>query len=417
MEIHRDLYLSKLLLRKHNTLIKVITGVRRCGKSFLLSTIFKRHLMANGVKEDHIVEVAFDDKESEQYRNPDTFYNYAKSRLADSEMHYFLLDEVQLLGDFEAVLNGLMRRKNADIYVTGSNAKFLSKDVITEFRGRGDEIHMQPLTFSEFMSIYTGDRLQGLDEYLTYGGIPIVVLEADLNQKIEILKTLFSETYITDIITRHKLRKLGEMEDLLNILSSNIGTLTNPNKLEAAFHSKKKSSITSTTIARYLDYLEEAYLIERARRYDVKGKAYIETPVKYYYSDLGLRNARINFRQLEATHGIENVIYNELRSRVYNVDIGVVPITERNKNGIPLHKQLEVDFIANKGSRRYYIQSAYMIPDAAKLEQESRSLRKIDDSFKKIIVTYNAPSPQYNDDGILVMSIFEFLLNPNSLDL
>ncbi len=416
MEISRDAYLQKLILRMHNGLIKVVTGIRRCGKSYLLCNIFKSYLLSQGVSNDHIIEMAFDDRENIKYRDADEFYNFAKSQMTDDNMYYFLLDEVQMLSDFESVLNGLLRRQNADIYVTGSNAKFLSRDVITEFRGRGDEVHMQPLSFSEFMSQYQGDRLSGWNEYVLYGGLPPVVLAKDPEHKIEMLNSLFSETYITDIVGRNNIRNVGEMEDLLNILASNIGTLTSPTKLQATFKSVKKSKITATTITKYLGYLSESYLIEYAKRYDIKGKAYIETPLKYYFTDLGLRNARINFRQIEMPHSMENVIYNELRNRGLNVDVGTVIISDKNLSGTVARKQLEVDFVANKASKRYYIQSAYAIPDEAKRNQEIRPLKAIDDSFKKIVITTDAPAPLYSDDGILTMSIFDFLLDKNSLD-
>jgi len=417
MEIKRDFYLQKLLLRKHNRLVKVITGVRRCGKSYLLNTIFKRHLLANGVPEDHIIEVAFDDKENEAYRDPDAFYPYAKSRLTDGAMHYFLLDEVQMLRDFEGVLNGLIHRQNADVYVTGSNAKFLSRDVISEFRGRGDEVHLSPLSFAEFMSVYDGDKRDGWEEYMLYGGLPTVVLATETEHKMELLNSLFSETYISDILSRHKIKNVGEFEDLLNFLSSNIGSLTNPSKLSDTFRSVKKSKITPNTISKYIGHLEEAYLLASAKRYDVKGRGYIGSPMKYYYVDLGLRNSRLEFSQLEPTHSLENIIYNELRCRGFNVAVGLVPFAERNSAGIPLRKQFEVDFVASKGSKRYYIQAAYMIPDERKREQELRALREIGDSFKKILVTYHAPAPLYNSDGIMTINIFDFLLKENSLDL
>lgn len=416
MEIKRDFYLNKLIQRKHNGLVKVVTGIRRCGKSYLLFMLFKYHLITEGVAPDHVIEMAFDVRENKKYRNPDVFDAYAKEKLVDDNMHYFLLDEVQLLDDFESVLNGLIRHRNVDVYVTGSNAKFLSKDVITEFRGRGDEIHMRPLSFAEFMTVYDGDRYRGFEDFILYGGLPPVVLISTAEEKIDFLERLFKETYISDIVGRNKIRNVGEMEELLDILASNIGTLTNPQKLQDTFRSVKKSRITSVTISKYLGYLAEAYLIEPAKRFDIRGKAYIETPLKYYYVDLGLRNARINFRQVEMTHIMENVIYNELRMRKFNVDVGCVTISERNEKGIPVRKQLKVDFVCNKGSKRYYIQSAYAIPDEAKRMQEERPLKRIDDSFKKIIITRDTPRAQYTEDGFLMMNVFEFLLNPNSLD-
>ena len=416
MEIKRDVYLNRLIQRKHNGLVKVVTGVRRCGKSYLLSVLFKDHLFAEGVTPDHIIEMAFDVRENRKYRNPDVFEAYAKGKIVDDKMHYFLLDEVQLLDDFEAVLNGLIRHRNADVYVTGSNAKFLSKDVITEFRGRGDEIHMRPLSFAEFMTVYEGDRYQGFEDFILYGGLPPVVLLPAAEEKVDFLEHLFKETYISDIVGRNRIRNVSEMEELLDILASNIGTLTNPQKLQNTFRSIKNSRITSVTISKYLGYLTEAYLLEPAKRFDIRGKAYIETPLKYYYVDLGLRNARINFRQVEMTHSMENVIYSELRMRRFNVDVGCVTISERNVKGIPVRKRLEVDFVCNKGSKRYYIQSAYAIPDEAKRIQEARPFKYIDDSFKKVIITRDTPGVQYTEDGVLMMNVFEFLLNPNSLD-
>lgn len=417
MEIGRDIFLSKLIRKKHNGMIKVITGIRRCGKSYLLRTLFRNHLLQIGVDQDHIFEMAFDIRSSRQYLDPDVFDAFARSKIVDDKMYYFLLDEVQLLEDFESVLNGLMQYSNVDIYVTGSNAKFLSKDVITEFRGRGDEIHMTPLSFAEFMKIYPGDKRDGFEEYLLYGGLPPVVLLDNNEDKLTLLQSLLTETYIKDILTRYKIRNKSELDELLNMISSNIGTLINPEKLKNTFRSVKKSKITSSTISKYLEYLSDAYIIEAAHRYDVKGKAYIETPMKYYYSDLGLRNARINFRQIEVTHSMENVIYNELRRRGFNVDIGSVTISDMNHKGVYIRKQLEVDFVCNKGSKRYYVQSAYVLPDDKKRNQELRPLRNIEDSFKKIIITNDSPGTFYNDDGILFMNTFDFLLDQDSLDI
>ena len=417
MEIKRDLYLDMLVKRKNNGLVKVVTGLRRVGKSYLIMRIFKNHLLNEGISPDHIIEMAFDDIDNEEYLDPKVFSSFAKRKIVDGENYYFLLDEIQLMEGFEYVLNGLMRRENVDIYVTGSNAKFLSQDIITEFRGRGDEVHLWPLSFSEFMSVYAGDKRDGWNDFILYGGLPVVVLMSDVAHKVKTLKSLFDETYILDIKKRHKIRNIGEMNELLDILSSNIGSLTNPQKLMNSFKSIKKSKITSATINRYIQYLSESFLIEFAKRYDVKGKRYIETPMKYYFSDLGLRNARINFRQVEPTHSMENAIYNELRIRGFDVDVGTVPVVQKNLNGIPVHKNLEIDFVANKGSKRYYVQSSYIVPDEEKKEQEYRPFRKVDDSFKKILVTYDAPAPLYTEDGILVMSIFDFFLRPNSLDL
>ena len=430
MEIKRDLYLNKLISLKHNGLIKVITGIRRCGKSYLLNDIFYGHLLESGVDENHIIRFAFDSgddlnligesiieiEKKKRKVDPEKFMAYIRNQVKDNEMYYLLLDEVQMLDCFETVLNGYLRKKNMDVYVTGSNAKFLSKDIITEFAGRGDEIHMYPLSFSEFMTAYKGDKYEGLSEYMLYGGIPLVVLRVGQENKASALENLFREIYVRDIQKRNKVRNIGELEDLLNIVSSAIGSLTNPEKLKNTFKSIKNSKITSTTIKKYLDFLEDSFLIESAQRYDIKGKAYIETPKKYYFSDMGLRNARINFRQFEQTHAMENVIYNELRMRGYRVDVGVVTITEKNEKGQTVRKQLEVDFICNIGSMKYYIQSALSIPDEEKRVQEIRPFRKIDDSFKKIVITKDIVAPYYDENGILTMNIYDFLMDEKSLE-
>lgn len=416
-EIKRDYYLEQLIKRKNNGLIKIVTGIRRCGKSFLLRTLFKKHLLESGVDESHIIEMAFDLFDNIDYRDPRKFYPWAKEQIKDDEQYYFLLDEVQLLEEFVSVLNGLADKKNCDVYVTGSNAKFLSKDIATEFGGRGDEVHMYPLSFSEFMSIYDKNRYDGWNEYITYGGIPLVVLAKTEEQKAAMLNNLFKEAYISDIVKRNKIRNISEMEALLDVLSSSIGSLTNPNKLHNTFKSVNKSKITATTITKYIEYLEDAFLIEEARRYDIKGKSYIGTPVKYYFMDMGLRNSRINFRQMEVTHSMENVIYNELRMRGYSVDVGNITIVENGNDGKPVKKRLEVDFICNKGSKRYYIQSAYILGTEEKAAQEIRPFLKIHDSFKKIVITSDTPKPFYNDEGILIINIYDFLLNPESLDL
>ena len=415
MEIKRDTYLNKLISKRNNGLIKVVTGVRRCGKSYLLFTLFKNYLLSAGTDEQHIIEIAFDAFENRQFRDPDVLYPYLKEKIQGDDMYYVLLDEVQLLGEFEAVLNSLIRMKNVDVYVTGSNARFLSKDVITEFRGRGDEVHMYPLSFAEFMSVYPGTKQDGWNEYMIYGGLPLVLSFQTQEEKITFLKSLFEETYISDIVGRHKIRNRAELEELLNVLSSAIGSLTNPSKLSATFKSVKQKTISKTTIKNYLDYLMDSFLIDSAVRYDIKGKKYIDTPVKYYFTDMGLRNARLNFRQLEETHTMENIIFNELKIRGFNVDVGVVTINSTNGKGNGIRKQLEIDFVCNKGSKRYYIQSAYAIPDQAKMEQEQRSLVMTGDFFKKIIITKDAPASYYNDDGVLIMSIYDFLLNSYSL--
>lgn len=417
MEIRRDIYLNKLISKKHNGLIKVVTGMRRCGKSYLLFNLFKEYLVNEGVNENHIIEIAFDSFENRKYRDPEVLFPYLMEKIADNEMYYVLLDEVQMLDDFESVLNSLGRKKNVDVYVTGSNAKFLSKDIITEFRGRGDEVHMYPLTYSEFMSVYDGDKQEGWRDYVLFGGIPLVLGFETADQKSDFLKSLFEETYISDITGRNNIRNKAELEELLNILSSAIGTLSNPSKLSATFKSVKNKTISKDTIIKYIDYLKDSFLIDSAIRYDIKGKKYINTPSKYYFTDLGLRNARLNFRQVEETHAMENIIFNELKVRGYNVDVGVVVMNEVDKNGKKIRKQLEVDFVCNKGSKRFYIQSAYALPDKEKMEQEQRSLVNTGDGFKKIIITKDAVAPLYNDEGILVMSVFDFLLNPDSMEI
>ena len=415
MEIKRNRYLNTLISKKHNGLIKVITGMRRCGKSYLLFTLFKEHLLSDGIDEDHIIEIAFDAFENKKYRDPDVLYPYLKEQIKDDAMYYVLLDEVQLLGEFESILNSLIRMKNVDVYVTGSNARFLSKDVITEFRGRGDEVHMYPLSFAEFMSVYPGTKQDGWNEYMLYGGIPPVLEFTTPDQKIAFLKSLFEETYISDIVGRHNIRNKAELEELLNILSSAIGSLTNPQKLSATFQTVKKKKISNSTIKRYIDYLCDSFLIDSAIRYDVKGRKYIDTPVKYYFTDMGLRNARLNFRQIEETHSMENIIFNELKMRGFNVDVGVIMQYETNEKGSNIRKQLEIDFVCNQGSKRYYIQSAYAIPDQAKMEQEQRSLMLTGDFFKRMIITKDTPAPYYNESGVLIMSVYDFLLNENSL--
>ena len=415
MEIKRNRYLNTLISKKHNGLIKVITGMRRCGKSYLLFTLFKEHLLSDGIDEDHIIEIAFDAFENKKYRDPDVLYPYLKEQIKDDAMYYILLDEVQLLGEFESILNSLIRMKNVDVYVTGSNARFLSKDVITEFRGRGDEVHMYPLSFAEFMSVYPGTKQDGWNEYMLYGGIPLVLEFTTPDQKIAFLKSLFEETYISDIVGRHNIRNKAELEELLNILSSAIGSLTNPQKLSATFQTVKKKKISNATIKRYIDYLCDSFLIDSAIRYDVKGKKYIDTPVKYYFTDMGLRNARLNFRQIEETHSMENIIFNELKMRGFNVDVGVIMQYETNEKGSNIRKQLEIDFVCNQGSKRYYIQSAYAIPDQAKMEQEQRSLMLTGDFFKRMIITKDTPAPYYNESGVLIMNVYDFLLNENSL--
>ena len=417
MIIRRDTYLDKLISKKQNGLIKVITGIRRCGKSYLLFNLFRNYLSESGVDSAHIIEMTFDSYENKKYRNPEIFYPYIKERISDSGLYFILLDEIQLLGDFESILNSLSRLPNTDIYVTGSNAKFLSKDIITEFRGRGDEVHMYPLSFSEFMSVYDGDKRDGWNEYMVYGGIPLVLNQKTHEQKSAFLKSLFNEVYITDILGRNRIRNREELEELLDIVSSAVGSLTNSNKLAQIFKSIKNKTINKSTIKKYLDALCDSFLIEESRRYDIKGRKYIGTPLKYYFSDMGLRNARLNFRQIEETHTMENIIYNELRMRGYDVDVGVVTANEVTEDGKKIRKQREIDFVCNMGSKRYYIQSAFALPDRAKIEQEEKPLLLSGDGFKKIIVTKDAPAPLYDERGILSMSIYDFLLNKDSLNL
>lgn len=382
-----------------------------------MRTLFKNHLLGEGVPQDHVIEMSFDLFENLAYQDPNVFYPWVKSQIKDDGQYYILLDEVQLMHEFVSVLNGLAEKKNCDVYVTGSNAKFLSKDIATEFGGRGDEVHMYPLSFSEFMTVYQGNYYDGLNEYMTYGGIPIVVLADTAEQKMALLENLFSETYIPDIKMRNKLRNVGEMEALLDILSSGVGSLTNPNKLCNTFRTVNKSKITATTITKYLEYLEDSFLIEQAKRYDIKRKSYIGTPQKYYFTDLGLRNSRIGYRQIEVTHSMENVIYNELRIRGFKVDVGNLTVTERDKNQKLVKKQLEVDFICTRGSKKYYIQSAYLMETPEKTAQEIRPFLKINDSFKKIVITSHTPSPFYTENGILMMNAYDFLRNRESLEI
>ncbi len=415
MEINRNRYLNTLLRKRSNGLIKIITGIRRCGKSYLLGTIFKNALIDEGVPENHILHMSLDSFENEKYLNPKEFYTWATEKITDNKTYYFLLDEIQLMDRFESVLNGLNEKPNVEVYVTGSNAKFLSKDIATEFAGRGDEIHMYPLSFSEFKSVYNGDNQHALQKYMLWGGIPLVVLAAE-EDKAKLLKTLFEETYIRDIILKHKIRNQRELEDLLNILSSSIGSLTNPEKLMNTFRTVKKSKITANTIAKYIEYCEDSFLIESAKRYDIKGKAYIETPQKYYFSDLGLRNVRLGFRQNEPTHIMENIIYNELKIRGFEIDIGVVPVIEKNEKAMSVKKQLEIDFICTMGMKKYYIQSAYSLPDSTKREQEIRPFIKSGDSFKKIVITNDITPPVYDDNGILTINFLDFLNNESILE-
>ena len=417
MEVKRDNLLDKLKFHRNNGMIKIITGMRRCGKSYLLFNLFSDALLAEGVKKDHIIKINLEDRRRKTLRDPDELLNYIDAQITDKDMYYILLDEVQLVNEFEDVLNSYLHIPNVDVFVTGSNAKFLSKDVITEFRGRGDEIRIHPFSFNEFLSTKNANsnRDEFILEYMTYGGLPQVVLMETEKEKRAYLHNLFAHTYLKDIKERYNIKLDNDLEDLVNLLASSIGGLTNPHKIANTFKSVKNSSITQDTVKRYLDYLEDAFLLEKSLRYDIKGKRYIDTPSKFYFEDLGLRNARINFRQIEETHLMENLIYNELRRRELSVDVGEVEIKEMNQEGKVERKRLEVDFVCNQGYKRYYIQSAFTISDDEKRETELRSLNRVGDSFRKIVIV-GGSSPHYqNNDGIIFMSLYDFLINPNSL--
>ena len=415
--IDRTKYLNELVSLRNNGMIKVVTGMRRCGKSYLLFEIFTSYLKENGVKENHIISVDLEDFKNKSLRQPENLYAYVESRIIDDDMYYILLDEIQMLSEFEDVLNGFLRMPNTDIYVTGSNAKFLSKDIVTEFRGRGFEVKMYPLSFAEFISAYSGTIQAGFNEYMLYGGLPQILTYENEEQKVRFLKSLFEETYIKDIKDRYNIKKDDDLEELINIIASGIGALTNPNKLANTFKSEKKSAITYDTIKDYIEYLCDSFIIEKVTRYDIKGKKYINTPFKYYFMDLGLRNARLNFRQSERSHLMENLIYNELRIRGFNVDVGVVPIVIKDAGGNQQRVQLEVDFVCNLGSRRYYIQSALQMDTDEKIKQERASLLKVDDSFKKIIVLGKETPVLRDETGITTISIYDFLMKENCLEL
>ena len=415
MVIERNKYLQELVSCRHNGLVKIITGMRRCGKSFLLFRLFRRFLEDNGVANDHIVEMAFDDYAFKEFRNPDKFYAYVKGRIIDDQPYYILLDEVQMLDEFEDVLNGLLHIPNADVYVTGSNAKFLSKDIITEFRGRGYQIHVSPLSFAEFMSVYEGDREDGWNEYLLYGGLPPVVLLKTEEEKVKLLDSLLAETYIIDVVNRNKIKNDSELNDLFKILASGIGGLTNPQRLSNTFQSVKNVSISPATIKKYIECLSDAFLLESCNRYAVKGRKYIGTPLKYYFSDLGIRNALLGFRQQEKTHLMENAVYNELCARGYSVDVGNVEVNTVDEKGTKVRRMLEVDFVCNRGYKRCYIQSALSLPDREKMQQESASLLRIDDSFMKYVITGDRIKKYQNDDGIVIMNVLDFLLDEQSV--
>lgn len=416
-QVRRDIYLNKLIERKENELIKIITGIRRCGKSYLLDPIFKNYLLENGVEEDHVIKLELDSIENKEYTNPDRLYQYIMEKIKDGKVYYILLDEIQRVSDFESVLNSFLRKKNLDVYVTGSNSKFLSSDVVTEFRGRGDEIRVFPLCYSEFKEAYEGNEKEAFNEYITYGGMPYILSRKTEEAKSAYLSDLFKNTYLNDIIERNNIQKDDKLDAIVNMIASSIGSLTNPNKIENTFKSNHINDITIPTINNYLNYLVDAFLINKVERFDIRGKKYISTPSKYYFSDIGLRNARLNFRQQEETHLMENVIYNELLVRGYNVDVGVVEINEQNSEGVKVRKQIEVDFVCNQGSKRYYVQSSFAIPDKEKMEQEQRPFNYIQDSFKKIIVVRDDIKLWRNDEGTVIMGVKEFLLNKNSLDL
>ena len=411
-EIKRDLYLNKIINRRENGLIKIITGIRRCGKSYLLDPLFKNYLLADGVKEDHIIKLELDRVENEKYRDSKALNEYIRSLIKDKDMYYVILDEIQLVKGFEFVLNGLLYEKNIDVYVTGSNSKFLSSDIITEFRGRGDQIKVNPLSFAEFLSAFNGDKYEAWNEYVTYGGMPLILSKKNDEEKSQYLKELFEQTYIKDIVERNNIQRIDILDSLINMLASSVGSLTNPQKIFDTFKSKGEKELSLNTINSYIADIEDSFIVNKSTRYDIKGKKYIQTPQKYYFSDIGLRNARLNFRQQEENYFMENIIYNELLIRGYNVDVGVVEVREEGKR-----KQLEVDFVCNLGNKRYYIQSALNLDTKEKTIQESRSLNNIGDSFKKIIVVKDNIKLWRTDDGIVIMGIQEFLLNKDSLDL
>ena len=416
VEIRRDGYLEQLKLRKDNGMIKIITGIWRCGKSFLLFVLFKKYLLENGVDNEHIIEIALDGIANEELRDPKKCYQYIKDAMKDEQKYYLLLDEVQFMPRFEEVLNSLLCISNIDVYVTGSNSKFLSSDIVTEFRGRGDEIRIYPLSFSEFYAAYDGDYDDAWDEYMIYGGLPQVVQFSTERQKAEYLKNIFTNVYLRDVVERNKLQNVDEIGTLVDILASAIGTPTNPTRISNTFKSERGVNYTNKTISNHIDYLSEAFLISKAERYDIKGRKYVGANLKYYFTDLGLRNVRLNFRQQEPTHIMENIVYNELLVRGYNVDVGIVEVSATNNEGKRVHKQLEVDFVVNQGSQRYYIQVAYDMTSQEKQTQEFNSLRNIPDSFKKIVIVNGTKKPWRNEEGFVIMGMKYFLLNANSLE-
>jgi len=419
MEIKRDIYLRKLLNSRHNGMIKVVTGMRRSGKSYLLFNLFADALHNESITPDHIIKINLEDRRNNELRNPDNLLHYIDSLIIDEKMYYILLDEVQMVNEFEDVLNSYLHVKNADVYVTGSNAKFLSKDVITEFRGRGEEIRIHPLNFVEYMSAQPNTNtydMRLLFDYMQYGGLPKVVTIQNESERKEYLKSLFTHTYLKDIKERYSIQLDADLEELIDVIASGIGSLTNSLKIQNTFKSAKQSSISVNTIKQYLDYMQDAFLIEKSVRYDIKGRKYIDTPVKYYFEDLGLRNSRLNFRQTEQTHLMENMIYNELRIRDYSVDVGQVIFNTRNEKGISERKNLEIDFVCNKGYNRIYIQSAFALPTIDKQKQELNSLKRIDDNFKKVVIVGGMQPTYYNDDGILILNIYDFLFDKVSID-
>ncbi len=416
MEIQRNGYLQQLVLKKDNGMIKIITGIRRCGKSYLLFTLFKRYLLNSGIDAEHIIEIALDGIENEELRNPKECYRYIKNVMKDEGRYYLLLDEVQFMPRFEEVLNSLLRMSNIDVYVTGSNSKFLSSDIVTEFRGRGDEIRIYPLSFAEFYSAYEGDYDDAWNEYMIYGGLPQVASFQTERQKAEYLKNIFTNVYLKDVVERNHIQNIDELGTLVDILASVIGAPTNPTKISNTYASERKISYSNKTISNHINYLADAFLISKANRYDIKGRKYIGANLKYYFTDIGLRNARLNFRQQEPTHIMENVVYNELLIRGYNVDVGIVDIFAQDDAGKRIRKQLEVDFVVNQGSQRYYIQVAYDMSSEDKQVQEFHSLRNISDSFKKIVIVNGTTKPWRNEDGFVIMGMKYFLLNPDSLE-
>ena len=416
MEIKRDAYLEQLKIRKDNGMIKIITGIRRCGKSFLLFVLFKNYLLENGVDNEHIIEIALDGIENEELRDPQKWYQYIKDAMKDEQRYYLILDEVQFMPRFEEVLNSLLRISNIDVYVTGSNSRFLSSDIVTEFRGRGDEIRIYPLSFAEFYSAYDGDYDEAWEEYMTYGGLPQVAQFSVERQKAEYLKNIFTNVYIRDVVERNNIKNVDEIGTLVDILASAIGAPTNPTKISNTFKSERGINYSNKTISNHIDYLTEAFLISKAERYDIKGRKYVGANLKYYFSDVGLRNARLNFRQQEPTHIMENIVYNELLIRGYNVDVGIVDVYAKNDYGKTTRKQFEVDFVVNQGSQRYYIQVAYDMVSEEKQTQEFNSFRNIPDSFKKIVIVNGTKKPYRNDEGFVIMGMKYFLLNADSLE-